>query len=294
MVQGNRPKTRLGIEAENQGYPALDPGVVAMAIAAEAAGVDSISVSDHLLSFAFASEAVRTELDETWLEAFACLAAISSVTARVRLIASVIVLPQRNLLELLKVTSTINVLSEGRLVLGVGSGWNRPEMEALGFDFATRGRRMDEMLEVMRGIDGIQIPSFRGDHIAVPERVVMAPNRRLPIYIGGSGTSRTSLRRAIRYGDGWMPYAEADRFDADALRQSLAFLQSKRSALGKPTLDTIFKLRVRGHADPAMERNVAVLASLGFAEILVQGVWDAGIENGLDAIDRIRRVLDAV
>lgn len=295
MVHGQR-RVRLGIEAENMGRPATDPGIVAMARAIEEAGADSVSVSDHLLSFASGLEPTGDGVEETWLEALACLAAISSVTTRVRLIASVIILPQRNVLELLKTATTIDALSGGRLVLGVGSGWNAPEMAALGYDFTSRGQRMDEMLQVMRGVQGVYVPAFHGAQIDVPEGVVMAPGatsgHAIPLYIGGSGVSPVSLRRTITFGDGWMPYSPAGQFDHDALQGALSHLQEARRQLDRAPLDTVFKLSVSGHANARLEREVVELASLGFDEIIVQGIWDAGLQHGIDAIHRVRRVLD--
>ena len=74
---------------------------------------------------------------------------------------------------------------------------------------------------------------------------------------------------------------------------TLQILHDERANQGKPRLDTIFKLSVSGHADPALEHDVAELAALGFDEIIVQGIWDAGIDPGMAAIERVRAVLDA-
>lgn len=290
-------RTRLGVEAENMGRPALDPGIIEMARACEACGVDSISVSDHLVSFASPALADASDADAIWLEAMTCLAAISAVTDRAKLVASVIILPQRNVLELMRTASTIDLLSKGRLVLGVGSGWNAREMAALGYDFTTRGQRMDEMLQVMRSRRGITVPPFGGDQIEIPDGILMAPSswpgHTVPLYIGGSGVSKPSLRRTLAYGDGWMPYSPAGKYDPLALRRTLELLHAERANQGKPRLDTIFKLSVSGHADPALEHDVAELAALGFDEIIVQGIWDAGIDRGVAAIERVRAVLDA-
>lgn len=297
-TSGKRPaRTRLGVEAENMGHPALDPGVIEMARACETLGVDSVSVSDHLLSFASPNRAAEPEDAATWLEALACLSAISSVTSRAKLVASVIILPQRNVLELMKTVATIDVLSQGRLVLGVGSGWNAREMAALGYDFATRGQRMDEMLQVMRSVQGSAVPPFSGAQVTVPDGVLMAPpawpGHTVPLYIGGAGVSKPSIRRTLAYGDGWMPYSPAGQYDVPALRRTLQDLHDARAGQGKPRLDAIFKLSVSGHADPALVRDAVELARLGFDEIIIQGVWDAGLEPGIAAIERVRRALDA-
>lgn len=287
-------RTRLGVEAENMGRAALDPGIIAMARAIEAAGAESVSVSDHF--FSFVGDAGSTGPEATWLEAMSSLAAISSVTERVKLVASVVVLPQRNVLELMKTMATIDTLSSGRLVLGIGTGWSAREMAALGYDFASRGQRTDEMLQVLRSLQGEHVPPYSGAQVTVPPGVLIAPpawpGHTVPIYVGGSGVSAPSLRRTLAYGDGWMPYSPARQYDADALRTTLSHLQAERARLGKPPLDTIFKLHVSGHADPALEHDAAELAALGFDEVIIQGIWDAGIEPGLDAIRRARTALD--
>jgi probable F420-dependent oxidoreductase len=268
-----------------------------MAQAIEASGVDSISVSDHLLSFTSGNDAPEASGAETWLEALSCLAAISSVTSRVRLIASVIILPQRNVLELIKVATTIDFLSQGRLVLGVGAGWNQREMEALGYDFGSRGQRMDEMLDIMRGARDGSVEAFTGQQLSVPPGIRMSPsptgNRTIPLYIGGSGVSQVSIRRALAFGDGWMPYAMAGQYDAGALRRTIDHLRAERARAGMEPFDAIFKLGVHGHSSPLLESSVLDLVSIGFDEIIVQGIWDAGIEPGIKTIRRLQDLLDA-
>lgn len=289
-------RTRLGIEAENMGQPVFDPGIVSMAKAIEDAGADSVSVSDHLLSFSDEASASPASPGHTWLESLTCLAAISSVTTRVKLIAAVVILPQRNVLELLKTATTIDYLSGGRLVLGVGAGWNAREMEALGYDFTTRGRRMDEMLAVIRGAANGSVSPFSGDYVRIPEGIVMSPSaspdHTIPFYIGGSGVRRVSIRRAIEFGDGWMAYSPSGRYDSAALQRTLAHLRNERMRLGKEPLDMVFKLHVNGHTADGLEREVVDLAAMGFDEIIVQGIWNAGLTSGIDAIQRIRHALD--
>jgi hypothetical protein len=90
-----------------------------------------------------------------------------------------------------------------------------------------------------------------------------------------------------------MPYSPAGQYDAPALRRTLQEIHDVRDSQGKTRLDTIFKLSVSGHADPALERDAVELAGLGFDEIIIQGVWDAGLEPGIAAIRRVRSALDA-
>ena len=198
------------------------------------------------------------------------------------------------MLELLKTITTIDVLSGNRLALGVGSGWNRREMEALGYDFDSRGERMNEMLTVLRGLHETSVAPFDGKQIVVPAGVRMSPaNRATPIYIGGSGVSQVSLRRTLAFGDGWMPYAMAGAYDAVALRRTLRFLHEERLREGKEPFDTIFKLGVDGHASDLLVPSVRELAEIGFDEIIVQGIFDAGPDAGIATIRRIREMLEA-
>jgi hypothetical protein len=118
------------------------------------------------------------------------------------------------------------------------------------------------------------------------------PGHTVPLYIGGKGTSKPSIRRTLAYGDGWMPYSPAGQYDVGALRQTLDYLHHERARQEKPRLDTIFKLSVSGHADPALEPNAAELAALGFDEVIIQGIWNDGLEPGVAAIRRVRAALD--
>lgn len=269
------------------GQPALDPGIVATAKAAEAAGVQSISVSDHLLSFDIG--------DSIWLEAMASLAAISSATNRAKLVTSVIILPQRNVLEFLRDIHTLHTLSNGRLVVGVGSGWDKREMEALGYDFGNRGQRMDEMLQVIRSVDAGAVPAFTGNYVRVPDGITIAPHpnagENIPLYIGGSASSKVSVRRALQFGDGWMVHSMAGDIDREAMEASLQRLRSERDQQGLPHLYTVYKLGVTGVDDPHMITGVQKIMDMGFDEVIVQGVWGQGIEPGMEAIHRIQQVI---
>ena len=112
--------------------------------------------------------------------------------------------PQRNVLELAKTTATLDALSGGRFVFGIGAGWYAEEIEALGYRFRTRGRRTDEMIEVLRGCWTGRPRPFEGKEIVVPEGLVFEPRPAQsggpPILVGGM--SRAALRRAALRGDG--------------------------------------------------------------------------------------------
>ncbi|MGH3489331.1 MAG: LLM class F420-dependent oxidoreductase, partial [Actinopolymorphaceae bacterium] len=133
---------------------------------------------------------------------FGFLAGISSL----ELVTGVIVLPQRQTALVAKQAAEVDILTDGRSRLGVGIGWNTVEYEALGEDFHTRGRRMEEQIEVMRRLWTEPVLTFEGrDHRITAAGIAPLPVQRpVPIWLGAQSAPR-SLRRAGRLGDGWMP-----------------------------------------------------------------------------------------
>ncbi len=142
-----------------------------------------------------------------FLEPLTCLAYLAAGTQRIALGMSVLVMPYRHPLHWAKVATTIDHLSRGRLILGVGVGWMGEEFEALGANFTERGAVADEQLEILSRLWGDDRPSFAGRYYRFPE-VGFAPKPlqqpRIPLWIGGEGTR--AQRRAARYGDAWFPY----------------------------------------------------------------------------------------
>jgi probable F420-dependent oxidoreductase len=156
-----------------------------------------------------------------WLDPLVTLSMVAAVTDRVRLGTSVLVLPYRNPVNLAAEAAALDVLSNGRFVLGVGAGWMEEEFRALGIDPAERGARTDEHIEVLRALwtqdparfDG-RFTSFDGLVLATTPRTEGGP----PIWVGGN--TRVALRRALRLGDGWHGF-EVYPEDMPAVREGL-------------------------------------------------------------------------
>src|SRR5262249_13184417 len=158
--------------------------------------------------------------DAPYYEPLALLAYVAARTSRVRLGTSVLVLPYHNPIRLAKTAATLDVLSGGRLTLGVGVGAIETEMEALGTPFKQRGLYTDEAIEAMRVLWTQTTPRFDGlfsrfDGMPFSPKPVQAS---IPIVIGG--VSRAAIRRAARVGDGWQPLG----FSPDALALGIATL----------------------------------------------------------------------
>lgn len=182
-----------------------------VARAAEDAGVDRLLVVDHLVMgthmerYPFGPPPGAP--DDPWLEPLTVLAAVSSVTEQVRLATGVLIAPLRNPALLAKSAATLDVLSGGRLELGVGSGWQREEFEAAGVDFDRRGDLLDETLEAVTTLWRDTPASFSGTGLRFDD-VHLHPKPQqpagVPLLIAGGPTPR-NLRRLTRWGSGWIP-----------------------------------------------------------------------------------------
>jgi probable F420-dependent oxidoreductase len=145
------------------------------------------------------------DVDTTFHEPLVMFGYLAAVTTTLELVTGVIILPQRQAVLVAKQAAEVDLLSEGRLRLGVGLGWNAVEYEALGEDFTNRGRRLTEQVEVMRRLWTERAVTFSGKHHRLTG-AGLAPlpvQRPIPVWIGAS--SRPALERAGRVADGWFP-----------------------------------------------------------------------------------------
>jgi probable F420-dependent oxidoreductase len=164
---------------------------------AEARGFDSLWVSDHVVHPASQSYPSAHLFDPLLTLAYA-----AAVTTRVGLGTSVLVLPQHNPLALANSLASLDALSGGRLVVAAGVGWSEAEFDALGFSFHDRGKRADEIIDLLRACWRDDPVTFQGRYYRFSDiRVRPAPAHRIPIWIGG--TSDAARRRAIEKGDGF-------------------------------------------------------------------------------------------
>lgn len=185
--------------------------LVGIARAAEEAGFHGVLVADHiffpgnLTSKYPYSEDGKPGFDGTtpFPDPWTTIAAMSSVTTRLHFGTMVFILPLRNPLEVAKTVGTASLLSGDRVVLGAGAGWIREEFDTLGIPFKGRGKRMEEMIAVMRKLWSGEMIEHRGELFDYgPMQMCPAPARPVPIYFGG--TSKLALGRAARIGDGWL------------------------------------------------------------------------------------------
>ena len=184
-----------------------------VAESAERLGFDSVWVAHHVVlpyerDSKYPYQRSGTEIAMNpgmqWLDPIVTLSAVAAVTDRIGVGTSILVLPYRNPVTLAAELAALDVLSEGRLILGVGSGWMREEFEAIGIDPKERGARTDEHIQVLKTLWRDDPASFDGRFTNF-ENLVLAttPHREggPPIWVGGN--TEPGMRRALRHGDGW-------------------------------------------------------------------------------------------
>jgi probable F420-dependent oxidoreductase len=217
---------KLGFSlCNNQGIEDVQ-ALVALAVRAEALGFDSVWVHDHVFNVAHVRERIG---GGPYYEPLALLSYVAARTTRVRLGTSVLVLPYHNPIRLAKTAATLDVLSGGRLVLGVGVGAVEEEMVAMGTPFKERGAFTDEAIAVMRALWTQETPRFDGRYSRFAGMPFSPKPLQQPIPIVIGGVSRAAIRRAARVGDGWQPLG----FGPDALAREIGTLRKEARACGR-------------------------------------------------------------
>ncbi|MBT3371278.1 MAG: TIGR03619 family F420-dependent LLM class oxidoreductase [Rhodospirillaceae bacterium] len=206
--------TEFGLDVGVYGRLARPDEVLKLALLAETEGFQSVWLADHVVFPAAVTSkypySVDGEfpvpLDEPLLEPIATMGVLVGATKRVKIGTAVLVMPYRNPILLARMLATLDVFSNGRIILGAGVGWMAEEFAALGaFDFAKRGKVTDEYLEIFKAICAggevaYQGETYQFDPVHSYPASVQRPHP--PILVGG--TSKAALRRVVRLADGWL------------------------------------------------------------------------------------------
>jgi len=208
-----------------------------VARAAEAAGVDRLVVTDHVVNgpnvASYPWGRFPTGPEGDWLEPLSVLTAFAAVTERVRLSTGILIAPLRPAALLAKTVATLDVLSGGRVDLGVGTGWQAEELVALGVDPAQRGQVLTDTIGACRRLWTDLPATFASPSVSFAD-VYCAPQplqRPLPVWFSGTLTPR-NVRRIVELGDGWIPIMGSgpDDIAAGTARLREAFSAAGRSA----------------------------------------------------------------
>ncbi len=278
------PQTEIGADPS---------GVRDFAQAVESLGYDHIIPYDHVVGANPASRpgwnAPYTHKD-MFHEPFVLFGYLAAVTKKIGLASGVIILPQRQTVLVAKQAAAVDVLSGGRLRLGIGIGWNPVEYEALGADFKNRGARSEEQIEVLRALWTKELVTFKGRWHTITDAGInpLPVQRPIPIWLGGG--AEPVLRRVGRLGDGWFPLAEP----GDKVRSMIERIRSYAKEAGRDPSAIGIEGRV-SVADGSREKWLQAISQwkeLGATHVSVN-TMKAGFSTPSAHIDAIRRFREA-
>ena len=257
---------KIGLFAINFGTCGNPASAIRVARAAEAAGFESVWTGEHIVLPDPAIPAFPLATETPMLDTMVALTWIAAHTQRLRLASGIILVPLRSPAVLAKELASIDVVSGGRLIIGVGAGWLEPEFQALGVPMERRGERMDDTLRAVRALWTMEHPEHHGPfasfrNVAAYPRPVQRPMP--PIVIGGE--SPAALRRAITMGNGWYGFAltveqakERNRqFEARSRAASAPSRTARTGNFGDPdrTIRRAQRRRIRGRGSSSACRS---------------------------------------
>jgi probable F420-dependent oxidoreductase len=277
---------KLGLMFVNSG-PFSNPALLAhLAITAERCGVESMWTVEHVVipqdyksPYPYSSSGkIPGGEDVSIPDPLLPLAFAAAVTKTIKLATGVLILPQRHPLYVAKEAATLDVLSGGRAILGIGSGWLEEEFSSLGLDFHTRGARTDESIKSLRALWSEDSASFHGKHFNFgPVKCFPKPIQKggVPIHIGGH--SPAAAKRAGRYGDGFFPaLAEIPK-----LKELFALMKSEADKAGRDAS----KIELSCMGRPRVE-ELKALEGIGVSRVVIAPpAFDAeGLTRGLEKL----------
>jgi len=277
------PQTEIG----------ADPGAIrAYAQHVEGLGFAHLLAYDHVVG---ADPEVHPgwngpyDLYSTFHEPLVTFGYLAAVTTSLELVTGIVILPQRQAVLVAKQAAEVDLLSGGRLRLGVGLGWNAVEYEALGEDFSTRGRRCEEQVDLMRTLWTKQSVTYRGRfHRVTGAGLAPLPTQRpIPVWFGAS--SPRACRRAGRLGDGWFPMASP----GPKLEQALESVRQGATAAGRDPAGIAMEGRVSWSRSPdALGADLRDWADAGASHVSINtmGAGLASVDDHLAALSMAAEV----
>jgi len=289
---------RVGFRLPTSGRRVDANALLRQARALEAAGAASLWLSDHVVQptvirsrYPYAADGTAA-WDPTgdYLEAVTVLAALAVATERVELGTAVLVVPQRAPVLLAKQLATVSALAGGRLALGVGAGWLAEEFAALGADFASRGRLLDEGIAVLRQAWTGTLPPRSGLQATWTDELAVRPVPVVPIPILVGGMGPAAMRRVARAGNGWVAQVRADGEGLAALADGVRALGAALTEAGRARDDVRIVVRCSGSASPSVVAALARgMAALGAGDVILDAPADAD-----DAGERLAAIAAAL
>lgn len=223
-------------------------------------------------------------------EIFVLLGYLAGVTKKVELATGIVILPQRQTVLAAKQAAAIDILSGGRLRLGVGIGWNSVEYEALGEDFSNRGRRQEEQIDVMRRLWTNDLVTYNGNWHTITDAGInpLPVQQPIPVWLGGS--AEVTLRRIGRMGDGWIPFGDPNEETATAMERVRNYAREAGrdpSALGFET-----SMTTNGYDLDAVQDYIAAWEQIGGTHVVVS-TMNLGLDSPGRHIGALRNFSEA-
>ena len=299
---------RIGVSLP-QREPGLGTDISAVteyARAAEAMGYDHIRTGEHVLGANAASrpgwQGPYTHND-LWHEPFVLFGYLAGLTKTLEFVTSIVILPQRQTALVAKQAAALDLVSGGRLRLGIGVGWNPVEFEALGEDFSTRGRRIEEQIEVMRALWTQELVTYRGrwDTITDAGLNPMPVQRPIPIWIGGGpgsagGTSTVGadrvLRRIAKMADGWFPSLGLETGVGEAIATLHDYIRQEGRDISEVGIEG--SVSIAGLSVDECVQQVSAWRELGATHLSVNtaGAGFTSLDQHIDVLHRLKDAVD--
>jgi probable F420-dependent oxidoreductase len=282
--------------ADYLGFQATREGIIETACKAEELGFDAVFVNDHII--VDATPQIVASWGNTY-DPLVVLSYLAACTTHIRLGTSVLIMPYRNPVATAKMMATLDRMSEGRVIAGVGAGWNAAEFAALGVPFHERGARTTEYLRLWQACWAPDPVTFQGQFFSFADMHIMPKPLQQPhppIWIGGS--SPAALRRAAAFAQVWQPTP----MPVEALRQGQTYLRQACEKIGRPDVpSTRMSFRVNfpaitgsaARSNQAAERTVGQGTPAQVAEDMRRYRHEAGLEafqinfNGCHSLDQL-------
>lgn len=272
------------------------PALPQIAIAADEAGWAMITMSDHVVNpetlttpYPYTPDGSRRWPEFTdWPDQLVMMGAFATITKQIRFTTNAFVLPMRNPFLVAKAVSTVSAISNNRVVLTCGVGWSKDEYGLLGQDFHTRGKRADEMIEIMKLLWSGEYVEYHGKYYDFP-RIEMNPKPAGPVPIWIAGISDAALKRAARVGEGWL----TDLQPAAEILESIARIRELRREYGRDHLP--FDV-LASPSDVYDIDGYKRLEDQGVTHILMQPwhIYHPGTQDVGQMVDSVKRYADDV
>jgi probable F420-dependent oxidoreductase len=283
---------RLGLHALGIGVGARRAVIDAIAVAAEQYGFATLWAGEHVVMvdqpvsrYPYSADGrIAVPAAADWIDPLIGLSFAAATTTRIDLATGVLLLPEHNPVLVAKQAATLDRLSGGRFILGVGIGWSREEFDALGVPFERRSARTAEYVAAMRRLWRDDIASFAGEFVNFEQvRVNPKParDRRIPIIVGGN--SDAALRRVVDWGDGWYGF---NLRDVAAAAERVALIRRLCREAGRDPSEVRLAVALQHQTAD----DILALAECGIDELVIVATppddvaaisgWVAGLRQG--------------